>query len=113
MKENRMMRLACMMFAFVVWTAFAATEREYIWPDGKMPDAQPHQIAAMTDVSEKPAFKPDDWRRPYIEWCEAPTAGKTDVCMILISGGSYNRCCDVGLIEKWRKRLTEPVSPRP
>ena len=24
----------------------ASAERELIWPDGKMPDAQPHQIAA-------------------------------------------------------------------
>ena len=93
--------------AFAVGTAFAATEREYIWPDGKMPDAQPHQIAAMTDVSRAPGFAADEWRRPYIEWCDAPAAeGKTDVCMILISGGSYNNCCDVGLVKDWQKKLT-------
>ena len=34
--------------------AFAAlAEREYIWPEGKMPDAQDHQIAAMTDVLKR------------------------------------------------------------
>ncbi len=82
-------------------------ERQYIWPAGKMPDAQPHQIAAMTDVSRKQDFKADDWRVPYIEWSDAPTARKTDACVILISGGSYKSCCDVGLVEKWKKRLAE------
>ena len=96
-----------MMFALAVWTAFAATEREYIWPDGKMPDAQPHQIAAMTDVSRAQGFTADEWRKPYLEWCDAPAAeGKTDVCMILISGGSYNNCCDVGLVKDWQRKLT-------
>ncbi len=28
-----------------------ALERQSVWPKGKMPDAQGHQIAAMTDVS--------------------------------------------------------------
>ena len=45
-----------------------AWEREYIWPFGKMPDAQPHQIAAMTDVSRAAGFVPDDYRLPYLEW---------------------------------------------
>ena len=102
------MRLGCMMLSFAAWTVFAATEREYIWPDGKMPDAQPHQIGAMTAEVKEPGYKADDFRRPYLDWFDPPAADvKTDVCMILISGGSYNNCCDVGLIEKWRKRLTE------
>ncbi|MBR6306957.1 MAG: hypothetical protein IKR38_09335 [Bacteroidales bacterium] len=41
-------------------------EREYIWPKGKMPNAQPGQIAAMTDVSEAPGFKPEKHRIPYL-----------------------------------------------
>ena len=41
-------------------------EREYIWPEGKMPDAQPHQIAAKTGEKKMPGFKADDFRRPYI-----------------------------------------------
>ena len=36
---------------FAACVAFA--EREPIWPEGKMPDAQPHQIAAMTNEKEK------------------------------------------------------------
>ena len=96
----------CGLLALAAVSAFA-TEKEYLWQAGKMPDAQPHQIAAMTDVSSRPDFMADDWRVPYIEWCAAPAERKTDVCMILISGGSYRNCCDVRLVENWNKRLTE------
>lgn len=50
--------------------AAAAGEKAYLWPEGKMPDAQPHQYAAMTDVSLAKGFKADEWRAPYIEWFE-------------------------------------------
>ena len=101
------MRLCCMLLALAGWTAFAATEREYIWPDGKMPDAQPHQIGATTVEVKAPGYKADDFRRPYLDWFDPPAADvKTDVCMILISGGSYNNCCDVSLVENWRQKLT-------
>ena len=83
----------------------ASAERELIWPDGKMPDAQPHQIAAMTDVSKKNEFNADEWRHPYIEWF-APPQKPNGCCMILVSGGSYRNCCDVGLIRKWNERLS-------
>ncbi|MCR5325449.1 MAG: alpha/beta hydrolase [Bacteroidales bacterium] len=83
-------------------------ERESIWPKCKMPDAQPNQIAAMTDEANAPGFKPDKHRMPYLEWFEAPDkAVDNDVCMILISGGSYKNTCDVDLIALWHKRLTE------
>lgn len=92
---------------FSVSAAFATTEREYIWPDDKMPDAQPHQIAATTAEVKKPGFKADDFRRPYLDWFDPPTeSNKTDMCMILISGGGYKSCCDVSLVERWRKKLT-------
>ena len=101
------MRLCCMLLALAGWTAFAATEREYIWPEGKMPDAQPHQIGATTVEVKAPGYKADDFRRPYLDWFDPPAADvKTDVCMILISGGSYNNCCDVSLVENWRQKLT-------
>ena len=93
--------------AFLSAAAFAATEREYIWPDGKMPDAQPHQIGATTAETKAPGYKADDFRRPYLDWFDPPAADKrTDVCMILISGGGYKSCCDVGLVENWRRELT-------
>ena len=84
--------------------AFAG-ERVYIWPDGKMPDSQPHQIAAMTDAVRANGFKPDEWRRPYIEWSKAP-AKPNGCCMILISGGGYTCCCDVGLVKMWNEKFT-------
>ena len=83
-------------------------ERENIWPKGKMPDAQPGQIAAMTSESGAPGFKPDKHRMPYLEWYEAPAPDvDNDVCMILISGGGYNNTCDMKLIDLWHERLTE------
>ena len=107
MKKNRgLMRLCCIAIAFAAFTAFAQTEREYIWPDGKMPDVQPHQIAATTAEVKAPGYKADDFRRPYLDWFDQPTGEKTDICMILISGGGYNNCCDVGLVEQWRRKLT-------
>ena len=83
-------------------------EREPLWPKGKMPDVQEAQIAAMTDESRAPGFKPEKHRMPYLEWFDAPEAAiDKDICMILISGGGYNSTCDGKLIEKWRKRFTE------
>ena len=85
----------------------AAVEREYIWPAGKMPDAQPHQVGATTAEQKAPGYRAEDYRFPYLEWFDPPPAEvRTDACMILISGGGYNCCCDVGLVEMWRKRLT-------
>ena len=84
-----------------------AWERQLVWPKGKMPDAQSHQIAAMTDESGLADFKADKHRVAYIEWFDAPQKEQhTGACMILISGGSYENCCDVGLIHMWREELT-------
>ena len=69
-------------------------EREYIWPDGKMPDVQPHQIAAKTAETKQPGFKADDFRRPYIEWYKPNPACKTDLCILVVSGGGFYCCCD-------------------
>ena len=64
--------------------------REYIWPDGAMPDAQSHQVGATTAEQKAPGYKADDFRRPYLDWFDPPAAEvRTDACMILISGGGY------------------------
>ena len=85
-----------------------AFERVPVWPKGKMPNAQSHQIAAMTDEAGKEGFNADKHRTAYLEWGEKPAKeADNDACMILISGGGYNSCCDVGLIKMWRERLTE------
>ena len=85
-----------------------ALERELIWPKGKMPDPQDHQIAAMTNEVGAKGFKPAKHQVAYLEWFDAPDPSvRKDVCMILISGGSYQNCCDVGLIDYWQKELTK------
>ena len=86
----------------------SALERVPVWPKGKMPNAQSHQIAAMTDEAGKEGFKADKHRVAYLEWGDKPTeAVDNDACMILISGGSYQNCCDVNLIKMWREELTK------
>ena len=82
-----------------------AWERQSVWPKGKMPDAQGHQIAAMTDVSRAEGFNPDKYRMPYLEWFEKP-ANPNGACMILISGGAYQNTCDMNLIKMWHEELT-------
>ncbi len=100
-----MKRLIALLSVFVTLAAFGY-EREYVWPKGKMPDAQEGQIAAMTNEAGQKDFKPQKHRIAYLEWYEAP-AKSNGGCMILISGGGYYNCCDVGLVEQWHKRFTE------
>ena len=85
--------------------ALPAQERMPLWPEGRMPDPQPHQIAAMTDVSGASGFNPDAHRMPYLEWFEAPE-NPNGACMILISGGAYQNTCDMALVKYWREELT-------
>ena len=101
-----MKRLIAVLLTFVTLCAYAG-QRELIWPKGKMPDAQPGQIAAMTDESKAEGFKPDKHRIAYIEWFDAPAPEKRNgACIILISGGAYNSCCDVAAIRDWNERFT-------
>lgn len=94
---------ACTIFAINTH----AWERKTIWAPGSMPDAQKHQIAAMTDEANEPGFDAKKHRVAYLEWFDAPAAEvKNGGCVILISGGSYMNCCDVGLIKLWRERFT-------
>ena len=94
----------CLLFSLIA----SANEREYIWKKDKMPNRQSHQIAAMTDESETQGFNADKNRMAYIEWYDAPKPDiHTKGCMILISGGAYNSCCDVNLIKLWSDRFTE------
>lgn len=93
--------------SFCVLTAYGEG-RIYIWPKGKMPMVQPHQIAAMTDEAGKKDFKADDHRVAYIEWFAPPAPEvKNGACMIMISGGGYFNCCDVDFVRDNAKKLTE------
>ena len=89
------------------WSGYA-WEQETVWPKGKMPHRQDHQIAAMTDEAGDPKFNADKHRVAYLEWFEQPDASvRNGACMILISGGAYESCCDVGLIKLWHETLTK------
>lgn len=103
------MKRRFLLIVFVLLSfSLAAGERETIWPKGKMPHRQDHQIAAMTDEAGSRGFNADRHRTAYIEWYDAPAVEKRNGgCMILISGGSYECCCDVGLIKQWNERFTE------
>lgn len=82
------MRKSLLVFS-LLWLSVhaAAFERQALWPKGKMPDA-------------------GTYAAPCLEWFDAP-AQPVGSCMILISGGSYNRLADAALIELWRKELTQ------
>ena len=97
--------LSASLFAGAAFTV-AGGARLPLWPSlEKIPDFQPHQIGAMTDEAKTNA----DWRAahrmPYIEWCDAPATTNGGI-MITLSGGSYQCCCDVGLVKTWQKRFT-------
>ena len=89
---------ACLLSA----TAFALAdwrtgERQPLWPSLEtMPDRQTHQFGTMNDEKRS-----DETRMPYLEWFAKP-ANPNGACLILISGGSYNSCCDVGLLGRWK-----------
>ncbi|MGM9675526.1 MAG: alpha/beta hydrolase [Bacteroidaceae bacterium] len=103
MKKKMLLLVAALLWT---WSGYA-WERETVWPKGKMPHRQEHQIAAMTDEAGEPGFKADKHRVAYLEWFEKPDeAVRNGACMILISGGAYDCCCDVGLIKLWHETLT-------
>ena len=102
------MRKLLILLVAVCAVSAMAQQREPLWPAERMPDAQALQVAAMTDETSRPGFDSAQHRIPYLEWFAAPDAAvKTDACMILISGGSYECCCDVGLIQYWKEELTK------
>lgn len=106
--KTDMKRIAFLLFALCAIHLVSAAKIESVWPKGKMPHRQAHQIAAMLDEASAEGFCPDKHREAYIEWMPAPEKGvRTDACMILISGGGYFSCCDVGLVDEWNRRFTQ------
>jgi acetyl esterase/lipase len=83
-----------------------AEERVALWPEGTIPDFQTSQIAATTQEVKAPGFKAADHAMPYLDWYEAP-AEKNGGCMLLISGGGYQSCCDGVCIDRVAKKFTE------
>lgn len=102
-----MRKMTCLLALFISISLFAS-ERVNIWPKDKMPHRQDHQIAAMTDEAGQKDFKADKNRVAYLEWYDAPAKEvHNGGCMILISGGGYESCCDVELIKLWNKTFTQ------
>ncbi|HBG57901.1 MAG TPA: alpha/beta hydrolase, partial [Porphyromonadaceae bacterium] len=96
-----MRKMTCLLALFISISLFAS-ERVNIWPKDKMPHRQDHQIAAMTDEARQKDFKADKNRVAYLEWYDAPAEEvRNGGCMILISGGGYESCCDMELIKLW------------
>lgn len=101
----RLRVMAAVLLSLIFYSGIYAWERQAVWPKGKMPDFQEHQIAAMTDEVKAEGFNPKKHTVAYLEWFDKP-ANPNGTCMILISGGGYNNCCDMKLIKKWREALT-------
>lgn len=92
-------------FCSLVTALACAGERVELWSEGKIPDFQPQQIAATTQEVKAPGFKAAEHAMPYLDWYEAP-AEKNGACMLLISGGGYQNCCDGVWIDRVAKKLT-------
>jgi len=92
----------------LVFSGYPEGPKTRIWPDGRMPDAQPHQIAATTEEAKAPGFNPDENRAPTLQWFQSPSPkNATDLCMVVISGGGYNSCCDIPAMSKVVAKLLE------
>ena len=108
MNGREFVRVGAMALMAVLSAVAFAGEREPLWPEGRIPDFQPEQVAVMTEEAERPGYRPEEHRMPYLEWYESPAeSNRTGGCMILVSGGGYNRCCDGWLVEAWRRHFTE------
>ncbi len=107
MRQMKTMTVVALMAAGgVAFGALPMGEKIPLWPQGRMPDAQPHQIAATTEEAKAAGFKADEHRMPHLQWFEAsPGAPRTDACMIVISGGGYNCCCDGPAFEPLVKKF--------
>lgn len=69
-------------------------ERVYLWPEGRMPYSQSHQVAEKSVVVESKGFDREANRMPFIEWYEPAASNKTRTCILVVSGGGYETCCD-------------------
>ncbi len=101
-----MRNMVILCFGLGLTVLASAGERAALWPEGKIPDFQSQQIAATTEEANAPGFKAAEHVMPYLNWYEAP-AEKNGACMLLISGGGYQSCCDGVWIDWVAKKFTE------
>ena len=81
-------------------------DRVAIWPEGKIPDFQSHQIAATNKEVKAKGFNRAEHTMPYLDWFNPPKK-KNGACMLFITGGGYNACVDGLWIDRLAKRFTE------
>ena len=92
------------MFCAVVLAALI----QPLWPEGRIPDAQPQQVAVPLERTRDAGYKADEHRMPYLEWSDAPAADKkTQACVILISGGGYGCTCDGPAFRPLERKLLD------
>jgi acetyl esterase/lipase len=101
-----MKKMMILCSGLLVAVALFAGERVALWPEGEIPNFQAHQIAATTQEVKAPGFKAAEHTMPHLDWYEAP-AQKNGGCMLLISGGGYQSCCDGVWIDRVAKKFTE------
>ena len=93
--------------SIIVLTVFIChADRVALWPDGKIPDFQSHQIAATNKVVKAKNFNRSDHIMPHLDWFDPPKK-KNGACILLITGGGYNACVDGLWIDRLAKIFTE------
>ena len=71
MKKAVTCAMATALTACMAVFALPMGEKIYLWPDGKMPDPQDHQIAATTEEAKAPGFDRAANRMPHVQWFDA------------------------------------------
>ena len=77
-----------------------------LWPEGRIPDCQAHQVAARIETVERGGFDATAHRMPYLEWCDRPASNRTGQCVMIISGGGYQNLCDGIWVDRFADYLT-------
>lgn len=96
-----------MLFLYpLIAAAGASAGTQALWPDGMMPDPQPHQIAARAETAAADGFSADAHRYPFLSWSAPPSSNAVGVCMLLVSGGGYQNLCDGVWVDRFADYLT-------
>ena len=94
-------------FGFALFSALnCQAERAALWPEGKIPNFQPQQIAATKQDTKAKGFKRGDHTMPYLEWFAQPQE-KNGACILFLSGGGYNACVDGRWIDRLATKFTD------
>ena len=88
------------------FTGLPEGPKTYLWTPEQMPAPADHQIAATTEEAAAPGFDRGANRIAHIQWFQPPAeANRTDACMVIISGGGYDTCCDIPAFVPFVQRL--------